>query len=157
MNKDQNDPKITIIDFGTSSMFDPEKKMDQKYGTPYYIAPEVLNNNYDEKCDLWSIGVILYILLCGYPPFNGPTDDQIIKRVKLGKFSIEEEEWDDVSPEAKDLVCKLLAFKPSERISAAEALQHPWIKNNSHIYIDPSVANKTLQNLRNFSGASKLK
>lgn len=110
MNRDTADPKITIIDFGTSDLFDPEKKMDQKYGTPYYIAPEVLRNNYDEKCDLWSIGVILYILLCGYPPFNGPNDDQIIKRVKLGKFSTEEEEWKHISPEAIDLVKRLLAY-----------------------------------------------
>ena len=86
MNRDLDDPKITIIDFGTSGFFDPEKKMDQKFGTPYYIAPEVLNNKYDEKCDLWSVGVILYILLCGYPPFNGANDEQIIKRVKDGKY-----------------------------------------------------------------------
>ena len=122
MNKDKNNPKITIIDFGTSGMFDPGKKMEQKYGTPYYIAPEVLNNNYDEKCDLWSIGVILYILLCGYPPFNGPNEAQIIKRVKLGKSSTDEEEWHSISPEAIDLVKRLLAYKPSDRISAAEAL-----------------------------------
>ena len=75
LNRDAEDPKITIIDFGTSGIFDPSQKMQQKYGTPYYIAPEVLNNSYDEKCDLWSIGVILYILLCGYPPFNGANDD----------------------------------------------------------------------------------
>lgn len=78
LNRDLNDPKITIIDFGTSGVFDPDQKMQQKYGTPYYIAPEVLGNSYDEKCDLWSIGVILYILLCGYPPFNGANDEQII-------------------------------------------------------------------------------
>ena len=93
LNRDMNDPKITIIDFGTSGMFDSDTKMKQKYGTPYYIAPEVLNNDYDEKCDLWSIGVILYILLCGYPPFNGATDEQIIKNVKRGKFHTDEEEW----------------------------------------------------------------
>lgn len=75
MNRDVKDPKITIIDFGTSGIFDQNQKMQQKFGTPYYIAPEVLNNNYDEKCDLWSIGVILYILLCGYPPFNGSNDE----------------------------------------------------------------------------------
>jgi len=74
-------------------MFDPNTKMQQKYGTPYYIAPEVLNNSYDEKCDLWSVGVILYILLCGYPPFNGANDEQIIKNVKKGQFRTDEEEW----------------------------------------------------------------
>jgi len=83
------DPKITIIDFGTSAVFDSNKKMNQKFGTPYYIAPEVLKKNYDEKCDLWSIGVILYILLCGYPPFNGANDKQIIEAVLKGKYTID--------------------------------------------------------------------
>lgn len=63
--------RVTIIDFGTAGSFVPGEKMTQKYGTPYYIAPEVLRKSYDQKCDLWSCGVILYILLCGYPPFNG--------------------------------------------------------------------------------------
>lgn len=78
LDKEKENPKVTIIDFGTSGIFEAEKKMSQKFGTPYYIAPEVLKKNYDQKCDLWSCGVILYILLCGYPPFNGTTDKQII-------------------------------------------------------------------------------
>lgn len=104
MSRDADDPKITIIDFGTSSYFEPNKKMNGKFGTPYYIAPEVLNNKYDEKCDLWSIGVILYILLCGYPPFNGQTDEHIIRAVKKGEFRTDESEWDMVSEDAIDLV-----------------------------------------------------
>lgn len=92
--------------------------MSQKFGTPYYIAPEVLKKNYDQKCDLWSCGVILYILLCGYPPFNGESDKKIIEAVLKGKFTIDEPEWAEVSPEAKDLVKKLLMYEPDKRISA---------------------------------------
>lgn len=83
------EPKVTIIDFGTSEVFDPTQKMNKKFGTPYYIAPEVLKKSYDEKCDLWSIGVITYILLCGYPPFNGANDKQIIEAVLKGKFTLD--------------------------------------------------------------------
>ncbi len=110
MNRNIQDPKITIIDFGTSDLFDKNKKMKKRFGTPYYIAPEVINNQYDEKCDLWSIGVIFYILLCGYPPFNGQNDEQIIKSVLKGKFVTDEEEWSMISPKAKDLVTKLLTY-----------------------------------------------
>ena len=144
MHRDVSDPKITIIDFGTSGLFDPEEKMKQKFGTPYYIAPEVLNNNYDEKCDLWSIGVILYILLCGYPPFNGSNDEQIIKKVKEGKYRTDEEEWHNISEDAIDILNKLLQYNPNNRISAAEALQHKWIKEQSKIEIDKEITSKTL-------------
>jgi len=151
-------PKIKIIDFGTSQIFDPTKKMDQKYGTPYYIAPEVLKKNYNEKCDLWSCGVILYILLCGYPPFNGPNDKAIIEAVIRGKFTLDEPEWDSVSPEAKDLVRKLLTYDLNKRISASDALQHPWFKKMLVIEkMDSALANKALSNLRGFRAEEKLK
>ena len=151
LDKDGSAPKVTIIDFGTSGIFDPGKKMSQKFGTPYYIAPEVLKKNYDQKCDLWSCGVILYILLAGYPPFNGQTDNQIIQAVLAGAYTLEEPEWDDVSDEAKDLVQKLLKYNPDERITALEAINHPWIQTNSTVdRVTKEVASKTLQNLQNF-------
>ena len=84
----EDDSPLKVIDFGTSRLFDPSKKMRQRIGTPYYIAPEVLSKKgYNEKCDIWSCGVIMYILLCGYPPFNGDNDDQILRSVYVGKFS----------------------------------------------------------------------
>lgn len=88
---------MKIVDFGTSSVFDTGQEMNQKLGTPYYIAPEVLDRKYDEKCDVWSCGVILYILLCGYPPFNGSNDSIILEKVKQAKVSFKGEEWDQVS------------------------------------------------------------
>lgn len=77
--------QIKIIDFGTSLVYDPEKALDEKLGTPYYIAPEVLNKSYNSKCDIWSVGVITYILLSGTPPFNGMDDKEIMKKVRDGK------------------------------------------------------------------------
>lgn len=76
-----------MIDFGTAAKFDPEKKMNQTFGTAYYIAPEVLTTEYNEKCDVWSIGVIMYILLQGRPPFDGKDDREIIKKVRVGDVS----------------------------------------------------------------------
>jgi calcium-dependent protein kinase len=95
--------------------------------------------------------VILYILLCGYPPFNGINDEEIIKKVKRGKFSTDEEEWVDISADAIDLVNKLLDYNPDSRLGAKEALQHKWILEYSKIELDKKVTQKTLSNLRNFS------
>lgn len=79
---------IKVIDFGTSQVFDPAAKMHQTYGTPYYIAPEILAGEYTEKCDIWSCGVILYILLCGRPPFDGENDDEILENVAKGVYKV---------------------------------------------------------------------
>ncbi len=86
-----------MIDFGTSQKFEPGKKMNQTYGTAYYIAPEVLTSEYTEKCDIWSIGVILFILLSGKPPFDGGNDREIVKKVKNGQFSMNGAEWKHIS------------------------------------------------------------
>ena len=87
----------------------------------------MLTGSYDVSCDLWSAGCIMYILLCGYPPFYGDDDQEILRGVKRGEFDFEGEEWDDVSNDAKDLIKKLIS-KPERRLTAEEALQHKWIK-----------------------------
>lgn len=92
--------------------------MHQTYGTAYYIAPEVLKGNYTEKCDLWSIGVIMFILLSGIPPFNGATDDEIMEKVGIGKFDFKDKIWKNRSSDAIDLITKLLTFNPDKRINA---------------------------------------
>jgi len=106
--------QMKLVDFGTSVMFDPNTKLQQKLGTPYYIAPEVLDRKYDQKCDMWSCGVILYILLCGYPPFNGPNDNVIMEKVKIGKYSYDGEEWNQVSQDGKNFIRKLLEKDPKK-------------------------------------------
>ena len=75
-------PAIKVIDFGLSRCYEEGEFMKRAVGTPYYIAPEVLDRHYNKACDIWSIGVILYVLLCGYPPFNADTDEQIHQRIR---------------------------------------------------------------------------
>lgn len=110
--------QIKIIDFGTSLVFDPNKKLDEKLGTPYYIAPEVLIKNYTSKCDIWSIGVITYILLSGIPPFNGNDDQEIMKAVRKGKFSFSDKTWSSISDQAKDFITQLLTLDQEKRPNA---------------------------------------
>mmetsp|Transcript_27607 Transcript_27607/g.59333 ORF Transcript_27607/g.59333 Transcript_27607/m.59333 type:complete len:565 (-) Transcript_27607:540-2234(-) len=126
--KDEN-AVIKIIDFGLSRHDDVKAGiMNTKVGTPYYVAPEVLNREYTKSCDIWSIGVITYILLCGYPPFYGDTDNQIFDSVRTGRFDFPSPDWDEISDAAKDFICNMLKRDPSKRLSAAQLLKHPWIK-----------------------------
>ena len=127
-SKDE-DAIIKIIDFGLSRHDDMKAGiMNTKVGTPYYVAPEVLNREYTKSCDIWSIGVITYILLCGYPPFYGDTDNQIFDSVRTGRFDFPSPDWDGISDSAKDFICSMLRRDPQKRISAAKGLEHTWIK-----------------------------
>lgn len=109
-------------------------------------------------CDLWSCGVILYILLCGYPPFNGACDKHIIQAVLKGEFTLDEPEWHSVSDQAKDLVSKLLTYDPDKRISALNALNHPWIQQTASIdRVSKQITENTLKNLQNFRVSDPLK
>jgi calcium-dependent protein kinase len=147
---------IKIIDWGTARFFEKNKKMNKVSGTPYYIAPEVLFEKYDEKCDIWSCGVIMYILLCGYPPFNGETDNEILNKIKTGKFVFPEEEWDNISDEGKDLISKMLEFNPSNRFSASDCLNHKWLTDNTKKTIDSKFSIKCLNNMKKFHAERKL-
>jgi len=123
--------------------------MNRINGTPYYIAPEVLNESYDEKCDIWSCGVILYILLCGYPPFNGETDSDIMAAVRKGQYDFPVEEWSGISKEAKDLVSNMLKFDPKKRLSAKACLSHTWIKKYEQLS-DSKITEKALSKMKKF-------
>ena len=96
--------------------------MSQQTGTAFYIAPEVLSKSYGPKCDVWSIGVITYILLCGKPPFYAADDNEILKIVKRGKFSFKEKEFDSVSKEAIDFISVALTYDQDKRPSASELI-----------------------------------
>ncbi|KAF7458380.1 calcium-dependent protein kinase 2 [Cryptosporidium felis] len=127
LNNDYDAP-LKIIDFGLAARVNNEDtSLNTRAGTPYYVAPEVLQGKYDRQCDMWSLGVILYILLCGYPPFHGSNDSVILHKVQKGVYAFKEEDWKHVSFLAIDLIRKLLTYNPADRITARDALNHPWI------------------------------
>jgi calcium-dependent protein kinase len=104
-------------------------------GTAYYIAPEVLNEKgkYTEKCDIWSLGVILYMLLTGIPPFNGRTEEEIFSQIKKGVYPTAPLAKRKLSMNGLDLIKKMLTYHQQSRITAGEALKHPWFKEFSNI------------------------
>lgn len=150
-NKNEENPTIKLIDWGGARFFSKQKKMTKVNGTPYYIAPEVISEVYDEKCDIWSAGVILYVLLCGYPPFNGETDKDIMNAVTKGEFDFPDEEWSVVSKEGKDIIKKMLTYDPKKRIGALECLADPWFKiNELKTAENKELAKSSLDNMKRF-------
>jgi len=152
---------VKVTDFGLSHIqpMGEAIKITKAVGTPSYLAPEVLDmlDNgvpYGKEADLWAVGVILYILLCGFPPFFGETDDDIYDQIQDGDFSFPSPAWDSISPGAIDLIEKLLTRNSTNRITAIAALQHPWILG--HSTPDNHLSN-TLTELKKFNAKRKLK
>ena len=148
-------PLIKIADFGITKMF--EKGLNQRkiVGNPYYMAPEVINRNYNNKCDLWSCGVVLYILLSGKPPFDGDSEIDVFNKISSGKFKLLSSPFDTCSEEVKDLIKRLLEIKPYNRISTEEALNHPWFKINQSKELfnqvnDTSLMRMFIENLKTY-------
>ena len=146
-----------IIDFGTAQTFDPAKQSKEQIGTPYYIAPEVLNKKYGKECDIWSTGVIAYILLSGLPPFNGSTDGEIMAAIKKGQFTFTNKAWSGVSDSARDFITKMLDMDTKTRLTAEQCLQHKWILEHSKQTVDAVVAREALMNLSSFHKNSTIK
>lgn len=112
--------------------------MTETIGTPYYIAPEVLNHKYGKECDVWSVGVMAYIILSGIPPFNGSSDADIMAAIKKGVFNFNAPVWKNISQSAKDFITNLLTFDVAKRPSAEQALKHKWIQEYSTLDVDSS-------------------
>ena len=150
---------LKIIDFGTAKIFDKNKKASTVVGSIYYIAPEVLQKKYGKECDMWSAGVILYMFIVGHPPFDGKNNREIMDKIKKGKYSKSEYRWINASNEVKDLINKLLILDPEKRLTAFEALKHPWFTtSNSNILYNNITKNEVLNcisNLLNYNIKSK--
>ncbi|KAG9443050.1 hypothetical protein H6P81_018904 [Aristolochia fimbriata] len=152
----KEDSPLKATDFGLSDFIKPGRKFQDIVGSAYYVAPEVLKRKSGPESDVWSIGVITYILLCGRRPFWDKTEDGIFKEVLRNKPDFRRKPWPSISIGAKDFVKKLLVKDPRARLTAAQALSHPWVReggNASEIPLDISV----LSNMRQFVKYSRLK
>eukprot|EP00028_Trichosphaerium_sp_Am-I-7-wt_P000071 CAMPEP_0168527048 /NCGR_PEP_ID=MMETSP0405-20121227/12357_1 /TAXON_ID=498012 /ORGANISM="Trichosphaerium sp, Strain Am-I-7 wt" /LENGTH=245 /DNA_ID=CAMNT_0008550059 /DNA_START=291 /DNA_END=1024 /DNA_ORIENTATION=+ len=145
------DSSIKIGDFGLSRIYSDDTLMTTACGTPEYAAPEILRaEKYDKEVDLWSLGVIMYILLSGYPPFYSREGKQYLFEIILaGKYEFHSPFWDEISDDAKDLISKLLVVNPKKRITAAQALKHPWLKG-----VEEANKKELLQRSRSLLGGS---
>jgi calcium-dependent protein kinase len=151
------DAQLKIIDFGTSQHFRPREKMRKFIGTSFYIAPEVIDKNYDEKCDVWSLGVILYIMLCGLPPFFSRNDAEIFEKIKKMPVSFKGEVWTTVSDDAKKLIQKMLRKDPADRFSIQQVYNDPWLQSRAKNAVpDKPIAKLALTNLNGFSSKNAL-
>ena len=160
-NKSNNYPNIKIGDFGMSKVVEKNAVQNLVVGTIYYVAPEVIKKKYNEKCDIWSCGVIMYVLLTKKPPFNGEMTEEIIASIEKGEYDLKSPPFDKISNSALDLIQKLLNKDVEKRISAQEALNHPWFKEQQsrELYneiLDQNIVQKLLNNLKKYKKNSIL-
>uniref|UniRef100_M4D548 non-specific serine/threonine protein kinase n=1 Tax=Brassica campestris TaxID=3711 RepID=M4D548_BRACM len=155
VNKD-DDFSLKAIDFGLSIFFKPGQIFTDVVGSPYYVAPEVLLKRYGPEADVWTAGVILYILLSGVPPFWAETQQGIFDAVLKGYIDFDSDPWPVISDSAKDLIRRMLCSKPAERLTAHEVLRHPWICENG-VAPDRALDPAVLSRLKQFSAMNKLK
>ena len=126
------DALIKVSDFGLARFISPEVLATTTCGTPGYVAPEILEGKkYNESCDYWSIGVVLYILLCGFPPFYDESNQKLFTKIKKADYDFPSPYWDHISDEGKDLISKLLVVEPDKRLNGEEILMHPWITGHT--------------------------
>ncbi|GAB2267557.1 Calcium-dependent protein kinase 5 [Dionaea muscipula] len=155
VNKD-DDFSLKAIDFGLSVFFKPGQTFSDVVGSPYYVAPEVLMKHYGPEADVWTAGVILYILLSGVPPFWAETQHGIFDAVLKGHIDFDSDPWPLISNSAKDLIRRMLCSKPSQRLTAHQVLCHPWICENG-VAPDRALDAAVLSRLKQFSAMNKLK
>ncbi|KAF5775174.1 putative protein kinase CAMK-CDPK family [Helianthus annuus] len=155
LDKDENAP-LKATDFGLSVFYKQGEVFGDIVGSAYYIAPEVLKRKYGPEIDIWSIGVMLYILLCGVPPFWAESEHGIFNAILRGYVDFTSDPWPTISPQAKDLVRKMLNSDPKQRLTAQEVLCHPWIKEDGEAP-DTPLDNAVMGRLKQFRAMNKFK
>eukprot|EP00878_Enallax_costatus_P023678 GHUV01025209.1.p1 GENE.GHUV01025209.1~~GHUV01025209.1.p1 ORF type:complete len:323 (+),score=102.03 GHUV01025209.1:57-971(+) len=154
--KDANKRTLKAIDFGLSTFYTEGSVLRDLVGSPFYMAPEVLRRSYGKAADVWSCGVIMYILLCGWPPFYGSNAQQIFRAVLHDSLDLASPPWDSVSTQAKDCVRRMLVRDPRKRPDAASILNHEWLQSGSSVP-DAPIQPEILLRLRKFAGMNRFK
>nr|GEU84130.1 calcium-dependent protein kinase 1-like [Tanacetum cinerariifolium] len=152
----KEDSLLKTIDFGLSVFFKPGESFNDVVGSPYYVAPEVLRKRYGPEADVWSAGVIVYILLSGVPPFWAETEQGIFEQVLQGDLDFSSDPWPSISEGAKDLVRRMLVRDPKRRLTAHEVLCHPWVQVDG-VAPDKPLDSAVLSRMKQFSAMNKLK
>ncbi|XP_077385846.1 MAP kinase-activated protein kinase 2-like isoform X1 [Festucalex cinctus] len=145
----ETNASLKLTDFGFAKETTVHNSLQTPCYTPYYVAPEVLGpEKYDKSCDMWSLGVIMYILLCGFPPFYSNTGQAISpgmkQRIRLGQYKFPDPEWANVSEEAKQLIIQLLKTDPNERMTIGQFMSHPWISQSMVVPLTPLHTSRVL-------------
>jgi calcium-dependent protein kinase len=152
--------ELKLIDFGCAKIFSKHKKnFEDTIGTLIYCSPEVLKNNYNKKCDIWSCGVLMYVLLSGHFPFFGKTQKEIKKNILSGKFTFNEKYFSHISDKAKDLISKCLIYNKNKRISIEEVLKHEFFSddlNPNNIFEEQVESKNVLMSIKNYSAQPKI-
>ncbi|KAL9261490.1 Calcium-dependent protein kinase 33-like protein [Drosera capensis] len=156
LSSEDDDSSLKITDFGLSVFIKEGKVYNDLVGSAYYVAPEVLRRQYGKEIDVWSAGVILYILLCGVPPFWAETEKGILDEIRKGELNLESSPWPSISSSAKDLIRSMFTRDPAERITAAKALEHPWLREGGEAS-DKPIDSAVLIRMKQFKAMNKLK
>eukprot|EP00210_Caulerpa_lentillifera_P002369 g2272.t2 len=147
---------LKCTDFGLSAFFSADDKCSDIVGSAFYVAPEVLKRSYGPQADIWSCGVILYILLSGYPPFWGQTENQIFDAVRKAELDFSENPWPKISESAKDCVRRMLEKSPRRRATAKEILRHEWLRENG-VASTEAISNGVVDRIKSFSAMNNMK
>lgn len=148
---------IKIADFGLSKVYSSGEALETSCGTPDYAAPEVLKmeGTYDEAVDMWSVGVVTYVLLCGFPPFYAKSQAELFDKIMNADYDFPDPEWTNISDEAKDFVEKLLVVDTQKRYTAKQLLKHPWIKNVEGKITAKTKKSESQSNITNLADYNK--
>jgi len=151
------DETVKLADFGLAHLLKKDEHLKTACGTPGYVAPEVLTGEgYGTEVDMWSIGVVTYILLCGYPPFYDDSTAILFNMIKKGQYDFNPSYWSEVSDDAKDLITKLLCVDPAERLSASQVKEHPWMQSEAEVLRSQTLGQFTT-NLKAYNAKRKFR